>query len=92
MPRVTREDDKRLKNAYESKISQAVRMVGGQSEAARRLGVQRTTVHWWLKRGAVPLHRVALVERIACGHVTAEELIAESVAVHKARALSRVWA
>lgn len=90
MPRVTRAEDKRLKNTYESKISKAVRIIGGQSEAARKLGVSRSAVHWWMLRGAVPMHQIARVERIAGGEVTAEELIAEAVAVQKARAFARV--
>jgi DNA-binding transcriptional regulator YdaS (Cro superfamily) len=59
-----------------SVFSQAVQLVGGQTEMARLLGVRQGQVWAWINRnrGPFPAERCADVERATGGSVTKHDL------------------
>lgn len=58
----------------ETPIQTAVRLVGGQNELARRLGVRQSLVMYWIKTGKTsPVHAVG-IEKMTGGQVTRHDL------------------
>ncbi len=60
----------------ETPLQRAVRIAGGQSQLARRIGgkVRQGYVWKWLRRGRPPAERVLAIERATEGQVTRYEL------------------
>ena len=57
-------------------LKRAIEIAGSQTALARKCGVARTLVNYWLKAG-VSLRHVNSVERATGGKVKAEDLWAE---------------
>jgi len=57
-------------------LQEAVQIVGGQSELARRIGgkVRQQHVHYWLKRGYIPPDHVIAIEAATEGRVSRHRL------------------
>lgn len=73
-----------------ARLAEAVEAAGGQSAVARALGLERTTVYWWIKKGAVPeeqLQRLAPVVRRSPAWLRyGEESVPPEAAAREARA------
>jgi len=58
-------------------LTQAIDIVGGQTELAKQLGTSVQTVHNWTKRGSVPPQYAPVIEHLTEGQVTADALCQE---------------
>lgn len=67
-------------------VAEIIKALGGGPAAARALGVKRTTVLMWRRRGAVPLRHVRMVSR-ALG--VPAEVVLPPVAEGAAREVAR---
>lgn len=58
------------------KLAQAIRILGGQTKAAKLLKVTQPAVHYWLNESerGLPAEYCATVERATNGKVTAAQL------------------
>lgn len=57
-------------------LEEAIRISGGQSELARRIGgrVKQQHVHYWLKRKYIPAEHVLAIEAATQGRVNRHQL------------------
>ena len=55
-------------------LLEAVRIVGSQSELARRCGIRQPAVAQWIASGRVPAERAIEVERMTQAQVTRYDL------------------
>ena len=58
----------------EDVLSEAIAWAGGKSALARRVGVTRSAVSHWIKRGRVPAESALKIERLSCGLFKAVDL------------------
>ena len=60
-----------------SALTQAIDIVGGQTELAKQLGTSVQTVHNWTKRGSVPPQYAPVIEVLTDRRVKADSLCIE---------------
>lgn len=69
----------------QSALQTAVKLLGGQTQMAKKLGLKQQNVWVWLRSGTVPAEYCPEIEEATSGQVTAEQLRPD-VAWHVIRA------
>jgi DNA-binding transcriptional regulator YdaS (Cro superfamily) len=65
-------------------VEKLIKIVGSQSELARRCRIKQQSVFKWLKNGIVPLKRVSAAVEACNGKMTPEELCPTACEIIKA--------